>query len=400
MEKILICTNHFYPETFRVNDIAFNFAEKGYDVTVLTAIPDYPKGKYFDGYGIFSRRCEKVKGVKVIRGFAIPRGNGNTLRIVLNYLSFFISSVFISVWLGLFRKFDRVFVHETSPVMIGVPAIIVKKLQHIPLLFWVLDLWPESLQAAGGVNNIRILKLFEKLTKWIYKNSDKILISSRGFEQSILDKGDFKDKIVYFPNWVDREMASDKQISLPQLPQGFIVMFAGNIGEAQDFEHIMDAAIRLRSHKDIHFVIVGNGRKFKWVESFVQNHSLEEQVHLLGRYPSETMPLLFSKADVMLVTLKDASIFNLTVPAKLQAYMSAGKPIVAMMNGEGPRVIEEAQCGWSVVAGDDKGLAKCILEISSFDEEILLNKGSNGRRYQIDNFNVDKCLLALERMIE
>ncbi len=400
MEKILICTNHFYPETFRVNDIAFNFAEKGYDVTVLTAIPDYPKGKYFDGYGIFSRRCEKVKGVKVIRGFAIPRGNGNTLRIVLNYLSFFISSVFISVWLGLFRKFDRVFVHETSPVMIGVPAIIVKKLQHIPLLFWVLDLWPESLQAAGGVNNIRVLKLFEKLTKWIYKNSDKILISSRGFEQSILDKGDFKDKIVYFPNWVDREMASDKQISLPQLPQGFIVMFAGNIGEAQDFEHIMDAAIRLRSHKDIHFVIVGNGRKFKWVESFVQNNSLEEQVHLLGRYPSETMPLLFSKADVMLVTLKDASIFNLTVPAKLQAYMSAGKPIVAMMNGEGPRVIEEAQCGWSVVAGDDKGLAKCILEISSFDEEILLNKGSNGRRYQIDNFNVDKCLLALERMME
>lgn len=400
MEKILICTNHFYPETFRVNDIAFNFAEKGYDVTVLTAIPDYPKGKYFDGYGIFSRRCEKVKGVKVIRGFAIPRGNGNTFRIVLNYLSFFISSVFISVWLGLFRKFDRVFVHETSPVMIGVPAIIVKKLQHIPLLFWVLDLWPESLQAAGGVNNIRILKLFEKLTKWIYKNSDKILISSRGFEQSILDKGDFKDKIVYFPNWVDREMASDKQISLPQLPQGFIVMFAGNIGEAQDFEHIMDAAIRLRSHKDIHFVIVGNGRKFKWVESFVQNNSLEEQVHLLGRYPSETMPLLFSKADVMLVTLKDASIFNLTVPAKLQAYMSAGKPIVAMMNGEGPRVIEEAQCGWSVVAGDDKGLAKCILEISSFDEEILLNKGSNGRRYQIDNFNVDKCLLALERMME
>lgn len=400
MEKILICTNHFYPETFRVNDIAFNFAEKGYDVTVLTAIPDYPKGKYFDGYGIFSRRCEKVKGVKVIRGFAIPRGNGNTFRIVLNYLSFFISSVFISVWLGLFRKFDRVFVHETSPVMIGVPAIIVKKLQHIPLLFWVLDLWPESLQAAGGVNNIRVLKLFEKLTKWIYKNSDKILISSRGFEQSIIDKGDFKDKIVYFPNWVDREMASDKQISLPQLPQGFIVMFAGNIGEAQDFEHIMDAAIRLRSHKDIHFVIVGNGRKFKWVESFVQNHSLEEQVHLLGRYPSETMPLLFSKADVMLVTLKDASIFNLTVPAKLQAYMSAGKPIVAMMNGEGPRVIEEAQCGWSVVAGDDKGLAKCILEISSFDEEILLNKGSNGRRYQIDNFNVDKCLLALERMME
>lgn len=399
MEKILICTNHFYPETFRVNDIAFHLAEKGYDVTVLTAIPDYPKGKYYDGYGIFHRRVERVNGVKVIRGFIIPRGKGGAIRIALNYVSFLLSSILISLWLGLFRRFDRVFVHETSPIMIGIPAVIVKKLQHIPLLFWVLDLWPESLQAAGGVNNPHVLKAFEKLTKWLYKHSDKILISSKGFEKSIMDKGDFKDKIVYFPNWADREMSFRSDISLSMLPQGFIVMFAGNIGEAQDFEHIMDAALRLRSHQDIHFVIVGDGRRIEWVQSFVHDHHLEQQVHLLGRHPIETMPSFFRRADVMLISLKDVSIFNLTVPAKLQAYMSAGKPIVAMMNGEGPRIIADAQCGWSVPAGDSEGLARCILEMSLLDKETLLEKGSNARRYQIENFNIDMCLQLLETLL-
>ena len=249
------------------------------------------------------------------------------------------------------------------------------------------------------MNNQRVLNVFGSLTKWIYKNSDKILISSNGFEQSIVDKGNFKDKIVYFPNWADRDMASDTQVSLPQLPQGFIVMFAGNMGEAQDFEHIMEAALRLRDHKDIHFVIVGNGRKYEWVDTFVHDNYLDEQVHLLGRYPSEAMPAFFNQADVMLISLKDVSIFNLTVPAKLQAYMAAGKPIVAMMNGEGPRIIADAQCGWFVSAGDAKGLASCILEMASLDQDELKQKGSNARMYQIEHFNIDRCMLHLEKLL-
>ena len=168
-KSILICTNHFYPETFRCNDVAFELVRRGYEVTVLTAIPDYPKGKYFDGYGIFRKRRETVNGVKVYRGFIIPRGNGGVVRLLLNYVSFFISSIILSFYLGLFKKFDRVLIHDTSPVMIGVPAVIVKKMQKIPLFFWVLDLWPESLQAAGGINNLKVLGIFETLTKWIYK---------------------------------------------------------------------------------------------------------------------------------------------------------------------------------------------------------------------------------------
>ncbi|MBQ9204157.1 MAG: glycosyltransferase family 4 protein [Prevotella sp.] len=400
MEKILICTNHFYPETFRVNDVAFHLAERGYDVTVLTAIPDYPKGKYYEGYGLFKRRSERIRGVKVIRGFIIPRGQGGAVRIVLNYLSFFISSVLISLYLGLFRRFDHVFVHETSPVMIGVPAVIVKALQRIPLFLWVLDLWPESLQAAGGINNKRVLKAFERLTKWIYNHSDKILISSQGFRQSIMDKGDYSGKLVYFPNWADHELVEDDtDVPLPELPQGFIVMFAGNMGEAQDFEHIMDAAQQLSDRKDIHFVIVGSGRKQLWTEQFVASHHLEKTVHLLGRYPMECMPYFFSQADVMLISLKDISIFNLTVPAKLQAYMGAGKPIIAMMNGEGPQLIADAHCGCSVPAGDSEALARAVLDLSVMDKQQLLQMGYAGKAYQQEHFNFEKNMVRLEQLL-
>ena len=404
MNRILICTNHFYPETFRCNDMAFELANRGYDVTVMTAIPDYPKGKYFDGYGIFRRRRETVNGVKVIRGFIIPRGKGGGVRLLLNYLSFFISSVILSIYLGLFKRFDQVIVHETSPVMIGVPGVIVKKLQRIPMLLWVLDLWPESLQAAGGINNRHVLGMFESLTKWIYRNSDKILMSSKGFETSILKKGDFSDKLVYFPNWADRALGQiengELKIDNFEWPNGFIVMFAGNMGEAQDFEHIMEATLQLKDRQDIHFLFVGDGRKRPWVESYCMDHHLQNTVHWVGRHPIEAMPFFFEKADVMLMTLMDIEIFNLTAPAKLQAYMSAGKPVLTMMNGEGPRIIEDAKCGLSVPAGDSAALAFQIEKMSKMDKDDLIKMGLNGMAYQKEHFDQEKSMDHLCEILE
>ena len=398
-KRILICTNHFFPETFRCNDVAFELVRRGYEVTVLTAIPDYPKGKYFDGYGIFRKRRETVNGVKVYRGFIIPRGNGGVVRLLLNYVSFFISSIILSFYLGLFKKFDRVLIHETSPVMIGVPAVIVKKIQKIPLFFWVLDLWPESLQAAGGINNLKVLGIFETLTKWIYKHSDKILMSSKGFEESIIQKGDYKDRLVYFPNWADKALEKSGAYHLPALPEGFITMFAGNMGEAQDFDHIMEAARLLKDEKNIHFVFVGDGRKRLWVEQYRIEHGLQETVHWVGRHPVEAMPSFFEKADVMLMTLKDVGIFNLTAPAKLQAYMSAGKPILAMMNGEGPRIIAEASCGRSVAAADAEGLALTIREMSKMDKALLAEMGRKGKEFQMAHFELEKSISHLESIL-
>lgn len=390
--KVLLVSPHFYPENFKCNDVAFELSKRGYEVTVLSDIPNYPIGKFFPGYNLFKKRTEVIDGVKVHRVIVIPRGNGRAIRLALNYLSFAFFASIKAFFLALFHKYDVVLVHETSPITVGIPALIVKKIQRIPLYFWVLDLWPESLAAAGGINNRKILNFFADMARWIYRNSNRILISSRGFEQSILEKGNFSEKLVYFPNWADKALSEKINYVLPEIPQGFVVMFAGNMGEAQDFDHIMEAASLLKEEKNIHFVFVGDGRKRQWVEQTILENKLSETVHWVGRHPLESMPLFFDKADVMLVTLKDVPIFNLTAPAKIQAYMSAGRPILAMMNGEGPRIIKEAQCGFSASAGDSVMFAGLIKDMSEMSKDQLCELGRNGKEYCCEHFDWQKCM--------
>ena len=400
-KRILLITNHFYPEEFRCNDLAFELSRRGHRVTVLTGIPDYPKGKFHEGYSIFKKRIERVQDVKVLHSFIIPRGNGGKIRLMLNYVSSLLAQCFDAVLLGLFGRYDYVLVHETSPVMVGVPGVIVSKMKRIPMDFWVLDLWPESLQDAGGVNSPIVLGFFSRMTTWIYRHSRKILISSRKFKDSICEKGDFEEKIVYFPNWADEALTriENGKWKIDNLPEGFIAMFAGNIGEAQDMENLMRAALELKEEKDIHFCIVGDGRKRPWVEAFVKEHGLVNTVHLLGRHPIETMPAFFRVADLMLVTLKDSKIFNRTAPAKLQAYMNAGKPIAAMMSGEGAAVVAEAKCGFSVEAGNGKGLAELIVRMKSMGAADLETMGTAGKRYCEESFSFEKAVETVEGLI-
>ena len=398
--KVLLVTQYFYPETFKSNDIAFELSKRGHEVTVLTGIPNYPQGKYYKGYGIFKKRREKINNVPVIRSFLIPRGKGGGISLGLNYMSWAIAASLRAFFLALFNKYDAIVVHETSPITVGFPAIVVKKIRKIPIYFWVLDLWPESLTSAGDIHNPKVLSFFTKITQYIYKNSDKILMSSRGFKKSILEKGDFEDKLIYFPNWAENIFdGKNTGISIPKLPEGFIVMFAGNIGEAQDFDTIMQAALLLKEEKDIHFVFLGDGRKKPWVEDFLNQNGLQNTVHLLGRHPLDSMPSFFKKADAMLVTLKDELIFNLTVPAKLQAYMMAGKPIIAMLNGEGAEIVKEAYCGVTVNSGNHKKLAEQIVTIKNFGKRQLNDFGVNGKKYCTENFSLDKSMDHLESIL-
>lgn len=385
--KVLLISQHFYPENFKCNDVAFELVRRGYEVTVLAGIPNYPFGKFFDGYGLLKRRVERVEGVKVIRAAVVPRGDGGAMRLALNYFSFAFTASIRALFLALKNKYDLILVHETSPVTVGIPAVLVKKLWGIPLYFWVLDLWPESLSAAGGVTNKHVLSFFTGITKWIYRNSTKILMSSQGFERSILEKGNFKGKLVYFPNWADNALQQKDDYNLPPLPEGFKIMFAGNMGEAQDFYHLMETANILKEDKNIHLLLVGDGRKRIWVEQYIKEHNLQDTVHWLGRHPLEAMPSFFEQADVMLVSLKDNLIFNLTAPAKIQAYMSAGKPIVAMLNGEGARIVEAAKCGFSTNAGNSYGLAKLIRALYNMNKEELHRLGRNGSRFERQHFD-------------
>ena len=402
-KRILLISPHFAPEEFKCNETAFELAARGYDVTALSDIPNYPQGKFYKGYGLFRRRREVVRGVKVIRTAVIPRGDGSGVRLALNYLSFALTACFRAVFMALFGRYDAIIVHQLSPVTVGLPALIIKTLRpRTKLLFWVLDLWPESLEVAGGITNRHILGVFERIATRCYRASDKILISSKGFGRSICAKGDFASKLVYFPNWADGGLTKNSEYTLPPLPEGFRIMFAGNIGEAQDFDHTLQAfrILRDRGCRDIHLLIVGDGRRREWVEHYISEHNLGDMVHLLGRHPLESMGRFFAAADVLYLALKDCSIFNLTCPAKLQAYMSVGRPVLAMLNGDGAEIIRDAQCGESVPAADSTALAETIIQMSKLSKEVLQQMGDNGRMYCAENFSFARNMNTLVDLIE
>ncbi len=400
-KKILFVCQYFYPEVFRGNDVAFHLAKEGHEVHVVTGIPNYPGGKFFEGYGVWKKHHEVIKGVKVTRLPIVPRGTNNKIMLMLNYFSYMAVAC---VWMlshAIGHKYDRVFVQQLSPVMMSLPGVLYKKLRRVPLYIWVLDLWPESLTAAGDINNKWVLRFFAWFVKMEYKNSDKILTSSRSFRESILEYGDYADKIVYYPQWADgTDSAVPTDFKLPEIPAGFRLMFAGAVGDAHGFECTMQAALLTKEYKVIKWVIVGDGRRLDWVREFVKEHGLEEIVSTFGRYPAETMPLFFEQADAMLVTLNDDPLFKLYAPAKISSYMASAKPIIAVLNGEGGEVIKDAECGWHLPAGDAEGFAKLAIELSQTDKAVLQEKGWNGRRYYDEHFTKDKCLRKLDEIME
>lgn len=413
-KRILFVCQYFYPEVFRGNDIAFHWAEEGHEVHVVTGVPNYPDGVFHKGYGVFKKRQETIKGVHVTHLPIVPRGNDSKIMLMLNYFSYFIVACMYVLWkvfadsfkgfLG-FKKsfeFDFVFCQQLSPVMMSLPAVLYKKLKKVLLYTWVLDLWPESLSAAGGISNKHILGFFDWFVKKEYKWSDKILTSSKSFDQSIRTYGDYKGKIVYYPQWSDGSPSTPflpPNYSLPEILSGFKVMFAGAVGGAQGMECNMQATLLTKERKDIKWVIVGDGRRLPWVQQFVKEHGLEETVLTLGRYPSETMPLFFEKADVMLVSLTDSPLFNLYAPAKISSYMASGRPIIACLNGEGAEVVKAAECGWLVAAGDAEGLAKLVIRLADENKETLNAKGACGLKFYKENFDKEKCLSNLDDIV-
>ena len=391
MTRILLVTQYFQPENFKSNDLAFGLAERGYDVTVLTSIPNYPHGRFYAGYGLFRRRVEVVGGVRVVRASVVPRRKGGGFMLALNYLSWAFFASVRAFFMCLRTRYDAVIVHQTSPITQGLPALVVKVMQGAPIYFWVLDLWPESLQAVGGISNAYLLGAFGRLAHLMYCMSYKILISSRGFRESILAKGPFGDKLVYFPNWAEDVLAGAASNKALELPDGFIVMFAGNVGEAQDMPSVLHAAELLKG-RGVSIVIVGDGRKMEWVEAYISEHDLASVVYLAGAHLLEEMPAYFSRADVLFLSLRNDYIFSLTTPAKLQAYMASGRPVIAMVDGETAHLIEDAECGMSCTAGDYAAFAECVLRMKTLSENERSRMGENGRQYYIKHFRKDNCI--------
>ncbi len=395
---VLIVTQYFWPENFRINDVAFGLKEKGHEVTVLTGQPNYPNGRFFPGYGFWSKTEEGYHGIRVLRAPLIPRGSGGAFRLLLNFCSFALSASVFGAW-RCRSAYDVILVFEPSPVTVGIPAIVLKKLKGAPILFWVQDLWPESLSATGSTESKLILSLVESLVRRIYRQCDRILVQSEAFRTPIERLGVNRDHILYFPNSAETYYQPlSLEIDAPEqshMPSGFRVVFGGNIGKAQSFETILEAAELLKERQDIHWIILGDGRMFSWLHDEVRKRELSTTVHLLGRFPAEVMPRYFALADVLLATLRKQPIFSLTIPSKVQSYLACGKPIVAALDGEGARVIQEAGAGLTPDPEDARAVADAVLTMYQMSEDARLAMGLRGRRYFETHF---ERTLLLERL--
>ncbi len=397
--KILIVSQYFWPENFRVNDLAIELQCRGYEVTVLTGKPNYPDGVIFPDYRDKPEKYLNYNGIKIFRVPLLPRGTGS-IRLFLNYLSFVFSASILGPVKLSGRKFDKIFVFEPSPITVGLPAIVLKYIKRAPIVFWVLDLWPETLSAIDVIKSKIVLRYVGVLVSFIYRHCDLLLAQSRSFISSMNNYCEAPEKIQYFPSWAEDIFSENsvlpaKEVSVAETDT-FSVMFAGNIGNAQDFSSILDAAEILKDHANIRWLIVGDGRMAEWVRHESLRRGVDKNFIMLGSYPLERMPSFYAAADALLVSLKDEKIFSMTIPGKVQSYLASGKAIVAMLNGEGARVIQEAGAGYVCNAGNGLGLSKKILEMASLSRAKRSQMGQAGRKYYQSEFDKNILIDRLE----
>ena len=392
--KILIVSPYFWPENFKINDVAKGLVAKGYDVSVLTGLPNYPKGKIYNGYSFYKNKKDNHEGITIYRSLVIPRGKGSSLRLFLSYFSLALLASLRVLFIK--KKFDKIFVYQPSPVTIGIPAVVAKYRFRAPIYFWVQDLWPESMVAAGGVKNKHVIKIVDSLTRFLYKESKKILVQSRAFNPYIINQNVPNNKIIYLPNSTEsfyKKVDLNNKYKTIMPKEGPILMFAGNIGEAQGFNTIIKSAKYLNDSKvKVNWVILGDGRQRESLEKKINELDLQNNFFFLGSYPSEEMPYFFAYADAMLVTLKKSLIFSMTIPNKIQSYMACSKPIIANLDGEGGRVVLEAKCGMVSPSEDFISFSKSIidfLELSSIKKDQM---GKNARLYFENEFDREKQL--------
>ena len=400
--RLLVVSQYFWPENFRINDLVEELVDRGHQVTVLTGKPNYPDGKVFGEFLTHSVAFNRYKGAQIIRVPMLARGQGD-LRLILNYLSFALSASILGPWQVRGQKFDAILAYEPSPITVGIPAVVLRAVKRAPLAFWVLDLWPETLEAIGVIRSKTILCLVGKLVSAIYSRCDLILAQSRSFIPNIKQYAGTSARIEYFPSWAESSLKMIDVHPAPEVPLkngAFDVLFAGNIGDAQDFPAILAAAELLKGNQDIRWLIVGDGRQASWVAEQIKFRGLQSNVLLLGQYAIDRMPSFFMHADALLVSLRDEPIFALTIPGKLQAYLITGTPILAMLNGEGADIVERGQAGLTCPAGNYQALASAVLKLHQMSVEDRQVMGANGICLSDREFSRDHLIGQLEAWLK
>ena len=397
--KLLVISQYYYPEQFRVNDICKQLTKRGHEVTVLTGIPNYPEGKFYKGYGITKKRKENHDGVEIIRLPIFPRGK-KSLMLVLNYISFVISGFF---WSKFTRKqFDKVFIYEVSPITQALPGIWYAKRKKIQSCIYVMDLWPESIELATGTNNVHIMKIVGKMVDEIYKKCDLILTSSESFINSISKRGHSIKKIIFWPQYAEEFYNPLKKEEFPikeMETDRFKIVFAGNIGFAQNLNILIETAKILKKHNTpVTFFLIGNGRAKEELIKNVEKTNLQDYIKFIDKKPPEEIPKYYANADMAFITLKKNIISEQILPAKLQSYLACGMPILGLADGEIKKVIELSKAGLCIPSGDYKKLAEKIEELSTQPKEYFNSLKENARKFYINNYEKELLLNKFEQI--
>ncbi|MDC0499758.1 glycosyltransferase family 4 protein [Paracoccaceae bacterium] len=395
--KILFVSQYYSPEPFSNATVVNSLVARGNKVEVLTAVPNYPQGVFYSGYSSGSPMTEVMNGVKVHRVRTVSRGT-TKLRLLLNYLAF--------VWFGMFHacfgRFERpdvVFLSQLSPVLMALPAIVLSRRFNVPLVYWVQDIWPESAVHTLGLRNKLLVKLLNILCGWLYRRADFTFVQSSAFPPMISRYGVPRERIAVFPNTAEEHYrpVNLRHAEAALLPKtGFKIMFAGNIGESQDFDTIIEAAKMLKYRADIQWIVIGSGRDCERVQYRVKQFGLDDIFHFLGRYPSTQMPYFFAHADAMLVSLLRNDIFALTVPYKVQSYMACGKPIIGSLDGEGARIIREAGAGLCAEPQSPASFSEAVITLVEASQDQRDQMAEASRSYFLKNYHQTMVFDQLE----
>ena len=397
-KHILVISQYFYPEQFRINDICTEWVKRGYRVTVITGIPNYPHGKYFEGYGIFKKWKEIFNGIEIIRIPLIPRGN-SSIMLALNYLSFVISGFFWNLFTKI--KADYVFIFEVSPMTQALPGVWYAKKRRIPCYLYVQDLWPENVEIITGISNKYIIGGIGKLVDYIYARCTRIFTTSKSFVESINQRGVPHEIIEYWPQYAEDFYRPLKKSPLKEIPSddAFNIIFAGNIGNAQGLDILPKVATMIKENKikrKIRFNVVGDGRYKKALIEIVKTNNLDDLFNFIPKQPAHKIPEFMAACDAAFLCLIKNPLFAMTIPAKLQSYMACGMPIIASAEGETNKIIDESKAGLASHAGNVEEVYKNILELSSKSNEELQMIGRESRSYYDKNFNKEKLLKSMD----
>lgn len=392
--RILIISQYFWPENFIISDVATELASKGNQVTVLTSIPNYTGVELYENYKINPNKFDIYKNVNIIRVLTVLRKEGK-IRLALNYLFFSINSSLYCLFNVKKNDFDLVFTFQPSPIFSAFPALVLKLCRKVPYVIWVQDLWPETLSAIGFNSKSLLFKIISLLSNLIYRNADVIFSQSRGFSAALKLRNLDKAKIYFMPNYNQVEISDLKREYASEFKKevnSFNILFAGNIGSAQDIESLLKAILALKNDQNVKWHFLGSGRMLSWLKKQIKSENLHDTVFTYGNVPIERVRSFINLSDCLLVSLKDKKLFSITIPARLQFYLASGKPILGMINGEAANIIKKSRAGLVCKASNYKGLVKNINKLLSFNKKDLFNMGQNGALYSNHFFNKNKII--------